>query len=272
MPSATPARSARPARGRSSSKGSTTPSSTRLAEAARSIVVGPPEDPETVVGPVIDADAKARVLRYGALARREGRVVFAGDVGTARREGPLRRPDDRRRRRPIRPDRPGRDLRPDPRRDPGQGPRRRPGDRQRHRVRPDRRPLLAEPGQHREGQASSSVSATSTSIARSPGPSSTASRSAASSSQGSADPRPADRTTSTNSCSPEPSPRTRCGGASPPRTPSRPRKSPPPRNERGVASLARSSFIPPCDDSSPVGRRWGRRIGPSSELRSARNP
>ena len=52
----------------------------RLAEAARSIVVGPPEDPETVVGPVIDADAKARILKYGAIARREGRVVHAADV------------------------------------------------------------------------------------------------------------------------------------------------------------------------------------------------
>ena len=53
----------------------------RLTEAARSVVVGPPENPETVVGPVIDADAKARVLRYGILARKEGRVVYSGDVG-----------------------------------------------------------------------------------------------------------------------------------------------------------------------------------------------
>jgi RHH-type proline utilization regulon transcriptional repressor/proline dehydrogenase/delta 1-pyrroline-5-carboxylate dehydrogenase len=59
----------------------------RLAEAARSIVVGPPEDPETFVGPVIDADAKARILKYGALARREGRVVFAGDVGALAEKG-----------------------------------------------------------------------------------------------------------------------------------------------------------------------------------------
>jgi RHH-type proline utilization regulon transcriptional repressor/proline dehydrogenase/delta 1-pyrroline-5-carboxylate dehydrogenase len=53
----------------------------RLAEAAKAVVVGPPEDPETMVGPVIDADAKARILRYGALARREGRVIHAADVG-----------------------------------------------------------------------------------------------------------------------------------------------------------------------------------------------
>ena len=59
----------------------------RLAEAARSIPVGPPEDPETVVGPVIDADAKARILKYGALARREGRVVHAADVGPLLEKG-----------------------------------------------------------------------------------------------------------------------------------------------------------------------------------------
>ena len=59
----------------------------RLAEAARSVVVGPPEDPETVVGPVIDADAKARILKYGALARLEGRVVFLGDVGPLADQG-----------------------------------------------------------------------------------------------------------------------------------------------------------------------------------------
>jgi len=53
----------------------------RLAEAAKAVVVGPPEDPETMVGPVIDADAKVRILRYGALARREGRVIHAADVG-----------------------------------------------------------------------------------------------------------------------------------------------------------------------------------------------
>ena len=35
----------------------------RLAEAARAIPVGAPEDPETVVGPLIDADARARVLK-----------------------------------------------------------------------------------------------------------------------------------------------------------------------------------------------------------------
>ena len=53
----------------------------RLAEAAKSVPVGLPEDPETVVGPVIDADARARIERYAAIARTEGRVVFDGDPG-----------------------------------------------------------------------------------------------------------------------------------------------------------------------------------------------
>ncbi len=53
----------------------------RLVEAARATPVGPPEDPETVVGPVIDADARDRVLRYQAIAAGEGRTVLAVDPG-----------------------------------------------------------------------------------------------------------------------------------------------------------------------------------------------
>ena len=53
----------------------------RLAEAAKSVVVGPPQDPETVVGPVIDADAAGRVERYARIAAQEGRIVFEGSAG-----------------------------------------------------------------------------------------------------------------------------------------------------------------------------------------------
>ncbi len=53
----------------------------RLAEAARAVVVGPPEDPETVVGPLIDADARDRVLAYAKVAAREGRVILAAGPG-----------------------------------------------------------------------------------------------------------------------------------------------------------------------------------------------
>ncbi len=53
----------------------------RLVEAARSVPIGPPQDPETVVGPVIDADARTRIEKYARIAAMEGRVVFEGDAG-----------------------------------------------------------------------------------------------------------------------------------------------------------------------------------------------
>ncbi len=59
----------------------------RLAEAARATPVGPPEDPETVVGPVIDADARDRILRYQAIAASEGRTVLAADPGALAPKG-----------------------------------------------------------------------------------------------------------------------------------------------------------------------------------------
>ena len=59
----------------------------RLAEAAKAIKVGPPEDPETIVGPVIDADAKARILKYGEIARSEGRTIFRADIGELAEKG-----------------------------------------------------------------------------------------------------------------------------------------------------------------------------------------
>ena len=51
----------------------------RLVEAARAVKVGPADDPETLVGPVIDADARRRILDYQRIAATEGRVVFQGD-------------------------------------------------------------------------------------------------------------------------------------------------------------------------------------------------
>ena len=53
----------------------------RLIEAARAVKIGPAEDPETVVGPLIDAQARARVLDYQRIASSEGRVVFQADPG-----------------------------------------------------------------------------------------------------------------------------------------------------------------------------------------------
>jgi len=60
---------------------------TRLVEAARAVKVGPAEDPETVVGPVIDADARRRILDYQRLAGAEGRVVFQSEVGPLAGQG-----------------------------------------------------------------------------------------------------------------------------------------------------------------------------------------
>jgi RHH-type proline utilization regulon transcriptional repressor/proline dehydrogenase/delta 1-pyrroline-5-carboxylate dehydrogenase len=56
----------------------------RLAEAARAVKVGPADDPETLVGPVIDADARRRILEYQQIAAAEGRVIYhANDVAIA---------------------------------------------------------------------------------------------------------------------------------------------------------------------------------------------
>jgi RHH-type proline utilization regulon transcriptional repressor/proline dehydrogenase/delta 1-pyrroline-5-carboxylate dehydrogenase len=53
----------------------------RLVEAARAVKVGPADDPETEVGPVIDADARKRILEYQQIAATEGRVVFHAEPG-----------------------------------------------------------------------------------------------------------------------------------------------------------------------------------------------
>ncbi|AMV40597.1 L-glutamate gamma-semialdehyde dehydrogenase [Planctomyces sp. SH-PL62] len=52
----------------------------RLAEAGKALLVGPADDPDTFVGPVIDAEARKRILEYRAIAGREGRVVLDVDV------------------------------------------------------------------------------------------------------------------------------------------------------------------------------------------------
>jgi len=48
----------------------------RLVEAARALTVGPADDPDTVVGPLIDAEARDRVREYIKVAEAEGRVVL----------------------------------------------------------------------------------------------------------------------------------------------------------------------------------------------------
>jgi RHH-type proline utilization regulon transcriptional repressor/proline dehydrogenase/delta 1-pyrroline-5-carboxylate dehydrogenase len=53
----------------------------RLVEAARALTVGPADDPDTVVGPVIDPRARQRIEDYVRIAASEGEIVLATDVG-----------------------------------------------------------------------------------------------------------------------------------------------------------------------------------------------
>jgi RHH-type proline utilization regulon transcriptional repressor/proline dehydrogenase/delta 1-pyrroline-5-carboxylate dehydrogenase len=59
----------------------------RLVEATRSLRVAPAEDPGSTVGPLIDADARKRVLGYIDKGKQEARLVYAGDVGPLAEEG-----------------------------------------------------------------------------------------------------------------------------------------------------------------------------------------
>ena len=47
----------------------------RMADAVRSIRIGPADDPATTLGPVVDSDSRDRVLRYTRLGREEGRLL-----------------------------------------------------------------------------------------------------------------------------------------------------------------------------------------------------
>lgn len=53
---------------------------TRLTEAAADLVVGDPEKPNTIVGPVIDSDAHQRIQRMVEAGRKEARIAFEGKV------------------------------------------------------------------------------------------------------------------------------------------------------------------------------------------------
>jgi len=53
----------------------------RLSEAVHALSVGPADDPDTVVGPVIDARARDRIEEYKTIAASEGRVVASIDIG-----------------------------------------------------------------------------------------------------------------------------------------------------------------------------------------------
>jgi RHH-type transcriptional regulator, proline utilization regulon repressor / proline dehydrogenase / delta 1-pyrroline-5-carboxylate dehydrogenase len=59
----------------------------RLIEATRSLKIAPAEDPGCFVGPLIDAEARQRVLDYVAVGKQDGLLVYAGDAGPLEQEG-----------------------------------------------------------------------------------------------------------------------------------------------------------------------------------------
>jgi RHH-type proline utilization regulon transcriptional repressor/proline dehydrogenase/delta 1-pyrroline-5-carboxylate dehydrogenase len=63
-------------------------------------VVGPPDDPATRVGPVITADAKAKIEGYIEQGKREATLATSGAARRLARRRLLRRPAHLRRRRP----------------------------------------------------------------------------------------------------------------------------------------------------------------------------
>jgi RHH-type proline utilization regulon transcriptional repressor/proline dehydrogenase/delta 1-pyrroline-5-carboxylate dehydrogenase len=48
----------------------------RLAEAVRSLKIGPPEDPSHAIGPVIEAEAQERIMRYIRLGKKEAKCIL----------------------------------------------------------------------------------------------------------------------------------------------------------------------------------------------------
>lgn len=59
----------------------------RLIEATKSLKIAPAEDPACKIGPVIDGEARQRILGYIDKGKQEGRVAFAGDLGFLVNEG-----------------------------------------------------------------------------------------------------------------------------------------------------------------------------------------
>ncbi len=59
----------------------------RLIDAAASLIVGPSSEPETVVGPLIDQPAKAKVMEYIEVGRQEGRQLYCAELGSLATRG-----------------------------------------------------------------------------------------------------------------------------------------------------------------------------------------
>ena len=52
----------------------------RLLAAARSVRIGPPEDPANFMGPVIDESARKSIIEYIDIAGKEGKILYSSDV------------------------------------------------------------------------------------------------------------------------------------------------------------------------------------------------
>ncbi|MFU8804978.1 MAG: L-glutamate gamma-semialdehyde dehydrogenase, partial [Bradymonadaceae bacterium] len=52
----------------------------RVVEATASLVIGPPHDPATRIGPVVDAEAQQKIQSYVDIGRREGKLLIQRDV------------------------------------------------------------------------------------------------------------------------------------------------------------------------------------------------
>jgi RHH-type transcriptional regulator, proline utilization regulon repressor / proline dehydrogenase / delta 1-pyrroline-5-carboxylate dehydrogenase len=59
----------------------------RLVAATKSLKLGPPEDPATSVGPVIDGEAFERIQRYIEIGKQEGKLALALDPGPLAEQG-----------------------------------------------------------------------------------------------------------------------------------------------------------------------------------------
>lgn len=59
----------------------------RLIEATKSLTVAPADDPGCSVGPVIDAEARDRILKTIEIGKREARLVYQADVGALATQG-----------------------------------------------------------------------------------------------------------------------------------------------------------------------------------------
>ncbi|MFU8807194.1 MAG: L-glutamate gamma-semialdehyde dehydrogenase, partial [Bradymonadaceae bacterium] len=52
----------------------------RIVEATASLVIGPPHDPATYIGPVVDAEAQKKIQSYVDIGREEGKLLIQRDV------------------------------------------------------------------------------------------------------------------------------------------------------------------------------------------------